>query len=75
MHKALVNNDADVWAKTSEDGFAGIIGRPGHDDWCTPGGHEMQAIVERLWNPEEFECAWVSDDGSYGQVRKRAQHD
>jgi hypothetical protein len=56
----LLDHNEDAWAKVLEDGFSGLTGRPGHDDWYTPGGEEIHKIVKSLWNPEEFECAWVS---------------
>lgn len=60
FHKSLVNHDDHAWTRVLDDGFSGLTGRPRQEDWFTPGGQEIHDIVKALWDPEEFECAWVS---------------
>lgn len=60
VHEALVDYDQAEWDRIKEDGISGVTGQPGVADRCTSGGQEFHEIVKTLWNPKEFECAWVS---------------
>jgi hypothetical protein len=55
-----VNYDDEEWKRIEKDGISGISGQPGVPDRYTSGGQEFHEIVKTLWNPAEFECAWVS---------------
>lgn len=60
FHESAIHHDEDEWAKVQHSGYTGLTGSSKHPDWYTPGGEEMHEIVKRLWDPKEFECAWVS---------------
>jgi hypothetical protein len=60
VHEALVDYNEVEWDRIKEDGISGVTGQPGVADRFTPGGQEFHEIVKTLWNPKEFECAWVS---------------